>query len=93
MKDNNPKNIKISKLANFELEIVRFDRVLDRIQRYFSEDTRVWDFVVYARDTLFRLQQSLHGLDVIDFTSAFERPCWWVESFVEEGRKGKESES
>ena len=85
MKHSNDQDINISILASFELEIVKFDTVLDRIQKHFPEDTRTWDFVAYARDSIFRLQQALHGLDVIDFTSAFEKPCWWVD-FVEEGR-------
>jgi hypothetical protein len=77
------------KLAILEHEIVKFDSVLDRIQRHFPSDVRIWDYIANTRDALFRLQQSLHGLDVIDFTSAFEKP-WWIE-FAEDGATaGKE---
>jgi hypothetical protein len=91
MKDSNDQDINISRLGSFELEIAKFDTVLDRVQKHFQEDTRIWDFVAYARDSIFRLQQSLHGLDIVDFTSAFEKP-WWVEDFIDEA-KGKEAAS
>jgi hypothetical protein len=89
MKDSNDQDINISRVASFELEIVKFDTVLDRVQKHFPEDTRIWEFVAYARDSIFRLQQALHGVDIIDFTCAFEKP-WWVDQFMEEGNKGKE---
>lgn len=86
-------NSQLINIAELEHEIVKFDRVLECVLRYFPEDTRIWDSVANSRDALFRLQQSLHGLDVIDFTSAFERPCWWVENFEEEARNGEEAAS
>ena len=89
MEDSKNKDISVSKLETLELEIVKFDKVLDRIQTYFPEDTRVWDFIADSRTALFRLQQAIHGLDIIDFTRAFEKP-WWVGQFIEEGNKGKE---
>jgi hypothetical protein len=89
LKDKYHQEKKLSEVANFELEIVRFDTVLDDIQNYFPQDTHIWNFVAYARDSIFRLQEALHGLDSIDFTSAFGRP-WWVDQFIEEENKGKE---
>lgn len=89
MEDSNNKEISVSKLETLELEIVKFDKALDRIQAYFPEDTQIWDFIADSRTALFRLQQAIHSLDVIDFTRASEKP-WWVDQFIEEGNKGKE---
>jgi hypothetical protein len=96
LKDKNHQEKKLSEVASFELEIVRFDTVLDYIQNYFPQDTRIWDFVAYARGSIFRLQQALHGLDIIDFTSVFERPSCGVEedsssATTDEGNRGMEA--
>ena len=90
MEDSKNKDISVSHLAKLEHEIVRFDSVLEQIQKLFPSDVRVWDFISNTRDCIFWLQQSLHGLDIIDSTSDFERPCWWVEDFVEEAKSGEE---
>ena len=90
MEDSKSEDISVSKLDNLEHEIIRFDTILERIQKLFPTDTRVWDFIANTKDAIFRLQQSLHGLDVIDFTSAFEKP-WWVDDFIDEENRGKEA--
>jgi hypothetical protein len=89
--DNNNKDISISKLANLKLEIVRFDTQFSTAYRRCFLQTLVWDFIANTRDTIFRLQQSLHGLDNIDFTSGFERPYWSVVESIADGRKSEEA--
>jgi hypothetical protein len=56
-----------SKLTLFEEEICRFDSILERIQKVFSEDLKVYDRVVEVRDALFRLQQQMRGLQIVEF--------------------------
>ena len=77
MMDSDDHDINISRLASFELEIVRFYTVLDRIQDYFLEETRIWDFIANTREWMFRLQQAMRGLDMIDFTSSSADP--WID--------------
>lgn len=64
MKNRKSYNVKLTLL---EEEICRFDRVLDRIQLLMPDDMRVYDHVVQVRDAVFRLQQSLHKCEIIEF--------------------------
>lgn len=89
MKNNNTREINFCKLASFEQEIRLFDTTLEDIQNHFAEDTQMWDFVSYARDSIYRLQQLLHRVDKIDYTSAFEKPSWQVGI----GTAGEEAEA
>jgi hypothetical protein len=57
-------NVKISRL---EEEICRFDAVLDSIQKLMPEDMGVYDHIVQVRDAMFRLQQSMHGCEIVEF--------------------------
>jgi len=67
MEDTHTYNAKISTL---EEEICRFDSMLDRLQKLMPEDIRVYDHIVEVRDTIFRLQQSMRGCEIVEFASS-----------------------
>lgn len=54
------------KISQLDEQIRAFDCVLDRIQILLSDDIAVYDYVVQARDAIFRLQQAIRGCEVID---------------------------
>ena len=58
---------KVISLSNLEHAIIDFDAVLSRISERFVTDSRVCNLVAIARNDIFRVQQSLHGLDILDF--------------------------
>ena len=53
------------KLTKLDEEIVRFDSVLDRIEKLMPEDLKVYDRIVEVRDAIFRLLQHMRGLDIL----------------------------
>jgi hypothetical protein len=57
----------VLKLTHFEHLIIRFDVVLSRIQKEFSEDSLVCDLVALARSDIFKLEEAMCGLDVVNF--------------------------
>lgn len=65
-KDNQDYNVKLTKLDE---EIVHFDSVLEQIQERMPEDLRVYEAIVQARDYIFRLQQIMHGCEIVVFAS------------------------
>ena len=59
------------KLSKLKEEIRRFDRVLEESQEHLCEDVDLYDRVVVVRDSIFRLQQQLHGCEkIIGFRSS-----------------------
>jgi hypothetical protein len=72
--DTNYSKLNISfrntKITRLEEEIRCFGSVLDRIQTLMPDDIAVYDYVVQARDAIFRLQQAMQGCEVIDSTPA-----------------------
>ena len=75
MEDTRNSSLKFStKVTKLEEEIVRFDAVLDRIQRVMPEDVKVYDRIMEVRDAVFRLQQQMRGLDIIEFVAPWIDP-------------------
>jgi hypothetical protein len=62
--DTKSKNLKFVKLDE---EIVRFDRLLEELQDHVPEDMRAYQAIVSARDYIFRMQQIMHGVEIMDF--------------------------
>jgi hypothetical protein len=76
MEDTRNSSLKFStKVTKLEEEIVRFDAVLDRIQRVMPEDVKVYDRIMEVRDAVFRLQQQMRGLDIIEFVAPWIDPA------------------
>lgn len=91
MTDNIVNEIRVTTTADdIQLRVVEFDKVLERILNHFPEDTRIWDLTAAVRDGLFHLQQAIHGLDIIDFTSSFEDP--WIDNLEEEESNKRRSD-
>jgi hypothetical protein len=77
--DSRTPNVKLTKL---EQEIASFDSVLDWIQKLMPDNMRVYDYVVQARDAIFRLQQAMRGLEIIEFAEPWIEPndvLYWEE--------------
>jgi hypothetical protein len=83
--DSHTLNVKLTKL---EREIASFDSVLDWIQKLMPDNLRVYDYVVQARDAVFRLQQAMRGLEITEFSAPWIEPndLFWEE----EQEKNKE---
>jgi hypothetical protein len=65
-KDTTSYHISVTKLDH---EIVHFDSILERIQQVMPEDMKIYDAIVNVRDYIFRLQQLMHGCEIVDFCS------------------------
>jgi hypothetical protein len=76
--DSQCSNVKLTKL---EQEIAHFDCVLDWIQKLMPDNLRVYDYVVQTRDAIFRLQQAMRGLEIIEFSAPWIEPndLFWEE--------------
>jgi hypothetical protein len=66
-------NVKVT--TKLDEEIVRFDSVLDRIQKMLFEDMNVLDLIVEIRERIYRLHNLMHGCEIVEFTS--NEP--WIE--------------
>jgi hypothetical protein len=86
LKDNKHQELRVSKLAKFELEIVRFDTILDSIKNYFAADSRVLSLVASSRDVIFQLENAMFGLDVVDFCCALSE-----DPRIDHSQMGKEA--
>ena len=73
------------KLTKLDEEIVRFDSVLDRIEKLMPEDLKVYDRIVEVRDAIFRLLQHMRGLDILEFAEPWVEPA---DLFWEREREG-----
>jgi hypothetical protein len=69
--DSRTLNVNLTKL---EEEIARFDSVLVRIQNLMLDNLRVYEYVVQTRDAIFRLQQAMRGLEIIEFAEPWLDP-------------------
>ena len=76
--DRNSHNLKFSELSNFDMEIRRFDVVMDLIQEHTPEDWEVWDCISGMRDAVFKLQNQMKGMKI----EVFAAP--WIEPFDED---------
>jgi hypothetical protein len=66
----NRSNIKLStEIIRLDEAIIDFDRILEQIQAFMPEDLRVYEAIVQVRDYMFRLQQMMHGCEIVDFCS------------------------
>jgi hypothetical protein len=63
-RDTHGRAIKISRFDDY---IHAFDSVLDRIQKVMPDDLKVYERIVEARDAVFRLQQQMHGCEIVEF--------------------------
>ena len=54
-------------VTNLDEEIVHFDTILERIQEMMPEDFKIYNAIVSIRDYIFRLQQMMHGCEVVEF--------------------------
>ena len=82
--DSYPSNVKLTKL---EEEIIRFDSVLDRIQKVMPiHDLRVYDKIAHVRDVIFQLQQMLHNCEIVEFAAPWIDPAdiFWERKEEEE---------
>jgi hypothetical protein len=66
--------IKISELTKFEFEIRRFDIILDLIQKHVPDDLKIWERIDGVRDSLFKLQQQLRGIEIEVFAAPWIDP-------------------
>lgn len=58
------------KISSLEEKIRDFDSTLVNIQELLSDDIRVYDNVVEARDAIFRLQQAMRGCEIVEFATS-----------------------
>lgn len=65
--NKNRKQISFSELRQLDHEIIRFDCILEKIQEALTDDLRVYEAVVSARDYIFRMREVLHGCDIVRF--------------------------
>jgi hypothetical protein len=64
-----------TKISRFDEDIVRFDSVLDRIQKLMPYDLKVYDKIVEARDKIFQLQQAMRGCEIVEFAAPWIEPA------------------
>ena len=74
VEDTDPEDIKFSYLTKFESEIRRFDTVMDLIQRFIPDDSKVWDRIAVVSDAIFKLQQQLRGVEIEVFAAPWIDP-------------------
>lgn len=67
-------NIKFSYRTKLESEIRRFDTVMDLIQKFMPDDSKVWDRIAVVRDAVFKLQQQLRGVEIEVFAAPWIDP-------------------
>jgi hypothetical protein len=58
------------KLILLDEEIVRFDAVLNRIQRLMPEDIGLYALITLIRDTIFQLHNKMHHCEIVDFANS-----------------------
>jgi hypothetical protein len=74
--DTRRSNLKFSpKVTKLEEEIVRFDTILDHIQKVMPDDMQVYDKIVHVRDVIFQLQQMLHNCEIVEFAAPWIDPA------------------
>ncbi|MDQ3852743.1 MAG: hypothetical protein M3299_07915 [Thermoproteota archaeon] len=71
--NKNYNNIEL-KLSKISLDIATVDGILDRIQKLFPEDLKVYDRIAEARDAFFRLESQIRGVEVEVFCAAWIDP-------------------
>jgi hypothetical protein len=74
MEDNTPTDLSISRLKKAQKEIIEFDATLESIEMLFPGNEQMCDFINNTRDCLFRLQQAMRGLKIIDNSRLYEEP-------------------
>jgi len=73
-KDTRRFGLNVSQLSSFDREIRRFDIIMDLIQKHLPEDLKVWERIAGVRDSVFKLQQQLRGIEIEVFAAPWIDP-------------------